>query len=182
MPRVPVHDLDTAPAASTDTLKHLEARMGQVLNIFGEMAHSPAVLNAYAAFDTALAEHGTLTDADTQAIRVAVSGYHDCHYCQSAYTMAAKAAGLTDDQTIELRHGTATFDPALDALIRLVREASDRRGYVDDTTWHHALNAGWRHDQLLEAFANVARTFLTNGFNHLVGTELDIPPAPNLDS
>lgn len=182
MPRVPVHDLDTAPAASADTLKQLEAQMGQVLNIFGEMAHSPAVLNAYAAFESALAEQGTLTEADTQAIRVAVSGYHDCHYCQSAYTMAAKAAGLTEDQTVELRHGSASFDDALDALIRLVREAADRRGFVADATWQRALEAGWRDDQLLEAFANVTRTFMTNGFNHLVGTELDVPPAPGLES
>lgn len=181
MPRVPAHDVDSAPAASRDTLKQLEASYGQVLNIFGEMAHSPAVLNAFAAFERALAEDGTLTEADKQAVRLAVSGYHDCHYCQSAYTMAAKAAGLSEQQTVELRQGTASFDDALDALVRLAREAVAHRGAIDDGTWQRALDAGWRDDQLLEAYANVARTFLTNGFNHLVHTELDVPPAPGLD-
>lgn len=33
---------------------------------------------------------------------------------------------------------------------------------------------------MVEAYANVARTFLTTGVNHLVGTELDVPPAPGL--
>lgn len=182
MARVPVHDLDTAPADSHDTLKQLEAKNGKVLNIFGEMAHSPAVLNAFAAFEAALTDHGTLTEADKQAVRLAVSGYHECHYCQSAYTVAAKAAGLTEEQTVEVRGGTASFDDALDALLRLVREATDRRGYVDEATWQRALDAGWRDDQLLEAFANVTRTFLTNGLNHMLGTELDVPPAPGLPS
>lgn len=182
MPRTPVHDLDSAPADSRDALKQLEASTGKILNIFGEMAHSPAVLNGYAALESALAEHGTLPEADKQALRLAVSGYHDCHYCQSAYTLAAKAAGLTDEQTVELRQGTASFDAALDALVRFARVAVAGRGDVDEATWQRAVEAGWRDDQLLEAFANVARTFLTNGFNHLVGTELDVPPATGLDA
>lgn len=181
MPRVPIHDLDTAPVDSHDALKQLEAAKGKLLNIFGGMAHSPAVLNSFAAVEGALADDATLIEADKQAIRLAVAGYQDCHYCQSAYTMAAKAAGLTEEQTVELRSGTASFDTALDALVRFAREAFDRRGHVDDATWERAIDAGWRDDQLLEAFANVARTFLTTGFNHLIGTELDVPPAPGLE-
>ena len=180
MTRIPVHDLDTAPEGSRDTLKQLEAAKGKLLNIFGGMAHSPAVLNGFAGLDGALADHATLSEAHKQAIRLAIAGYQDCHYCQSAYTMAGKAAGLTEEQTVELRGGSASFDGALDALVRFALEAFDRRGYVDDATWQRALDAGWRDDQLLEAFANVARTFLTSGFNHLVGTELDVPAAPGL--
>jgi AhpD family alkylhydroperoxidase len=180
MPRVPSHDPDTAPVASRDALKQLEAAKGKRLNIFSEMAHSPALLNAYAALEGALAEHGTLTEADKQAIRLAVAGAQNCRYCQSAYTLAAKAAGLTEEQTVELRGGTASFDDALDALVRFAREAFDAHGHVAETTWQRAIDAGWRDDQLLEAFANAARTFLTSGFNHLVGTELDLPPAPGL--
>jgi hypothetical protein len=41
-----------------------------------------------------------------------------------------------------------------------------------------ALDAGWSDRQLLEAFADTVRTILTNYFNHYVGTELDLPPAP----
>jgi AhpD family alkylhydroperoxidase len=180
MPRVPAHDLDTAPADSRPALRELQAHFGKVLNIFGEMAHSPPLLNAFVAFESALAEHGTLTESDKQAVRLAVSGYHDCRYCQSAYTLAAKAAGLTEEQTVELRGGTASFDASLDALVRFARTAADQRGHVDDATWKETLEAGWRDDQLLEAFANVVRTFLTNGFNHLVGTELDVPAAPGV--
>ena len=49
MPRLPVHSVETAPEECRDALKGLETRTGKVLNIYGEMATSPAVLNAYVA-------------------------------------------------------------------------------------------------------------------------------------
>lgn len=90
-------------------------------------------------------------------------------------------AGLAEDQTVELPQGRASFDPALDALVGFAVEAFAGRGHVAEATGQRALDARWREDQLLEAFANVARTFLTSGFNHLVGAELDVPAAPGLD-
>jgi hypothetical protein len=39
MTRVLVHTVQSAPEASRDTLKALEAQMGKVLNIHGAMAH-----------------------------------------------------------------------------------------------------------------------------------------------
>lgn len=181
MSRVPVHDSATVPAASKEALQGLEARFGKVLNIFGSMAHSPALLNAYAAYEQALAEHGTLTEGDKQAVRLAVAARQGCDYCQSAYTMAGRAAGLTEEETVEIRAGTAAFDRRLDALVRLAVELFDGRGHVSDATWRAALDAEWRDDQLLEVHANVTRTFLTTGLNRLVGTELDVPPAPGID-
>jgi len=44
MPRVPVHTVADAPAGSKDTLEGLGAQVDKVINIFGEMAHAPALL------------------------------------------------------------------------------------------------------------------------------------------
>ena len=49
MPRIPVRTLDSAPENSRDQLKALEEKFGKVLNIHGEMAHSPVVLQSYVA-------------------------------------------------------------------------------------------------------------------------------------
>ncbi len=46
MPRVPVHTVDTAPEAAQDNLRALTERVGKTLNIFGEMAHAPIVLES----------------------------------------------------------------------------------------------------------------------------------------
>jgi hypothetical protein len=59
MPRVPVHDLDSAPKASRDLLAALKQRHGKVLNIYGEMAHAPVVLAAYSGVQAAIAERGS---------------------------------------------------------------------------------------------------------------------------
>lgn len=177
MPRIPVHTVETAPEASRDTLKTLEARVGKVLNIYGEMAHSPAVLNAYAAMNRAIDEHSSLDAATREAIALAVGSVNDCGYCQAAHTGAGRAAGLEADQMIQIRRG-AVSDPRLGPLVSLVRQAAAAVGEVPDETWQAALDAGWTDLELTDAFASVAANLFTNYFNHYVGTELDLPAAP----
>jgi len=65
MTRIPVHTVDSAPEGSRDTLKALAGQFGKVLNIHGAMAHSPAVLETYAAIQEALKDTATF-DAKTR--------------------------------------------------------------------------------------------------------------------
>jgi len=44
-----------------------------------------------------------------------------------------------------------------------------------------ALESGWTDSELAEAFARIAVNLFTNYLNHMVGTELDIPPAAGLE-
>jgi hypothetical protein len=44
----------TTPAESRETLEALGKRFGGVLNIFGEMAHAPAVIDTYTAMERTL--------------------------------------------------------------------------------------------------------------------------------
>ncbi len=62
----------------------------------------------------------------------------------------------------------------------LARAAAANFGYVSDPIWQAALDAGWREDELAEAFAHIMANLFTNYFNHYAGTELDIPAAPPL--
>lgn len=101
MPRLPVHSVDTAPEHSRDALKLLEARTGKVINIYGEMAHSPAVLNAYVAMNEAITAHSRLDESTRQAIALAVAAVNGCTYCEAAHTVAGRAAGLTDEQMLQ---------------------------------------------------------------------------------
>ena len=182
MPRVPVHDLHTAPEGSRDALKTLEARHGgKIINIFGAMAHAPAMVELFRSAEQALVSSSSLDAATREAIHLAVANVNGCDYCQAAYTLACSREGFTEEQTIHIRQGAVAFDPALDALLAVTREAAERKGYVADDTWQRALDADWSDQQLLEAFADTVRTILTNYFNHFVGTELDLPPAPALE-
>lgn len=179
MPRIPVHTVDTAPAASRDALKALESKYGKVLNIHGEMAHSPSVLHAYVALQDVLREHATIDARTREAIALAVGNQDDCDYCQAAHTGGGKAVGLTDDEMIAVRRGRVE-DPKLNVLLALAREFTAKVGSTGDDTWQAALDAGWSDEQLTELTTHVTLNLLTNYFNHHVHTELDMPEAPTL--
>ena len=88
MPRIPVHTVDSAPENSRDPLKALEAKFGKVLNIHGEMAHSPVVLQSYAALQNVIGDFGTFDARTREAIALTVGNVDRCGYCQSAHTVA----------------------------------------------------------------------------------------------
>ncbi len=182
MPRVPVHDLESAPSASQDLLKGLKEKHGKILNIHGEMAHAPAAISLYVSAEDAISGQTSLDLATRKAIHLAVSAVNGCGYCQSAYTVGCKRAGFDEDQTVAIREGHAgEFDGKLSALLDVCREIAANTGYVDDGTWQAAIDAGWSDTEILEAFADAIRAIVTNYFNHLTGTEIDMPLAPGLD-
>lgn len=180
MTRVTIHDTDSAPTESRDGLKALEQKFGRTLNIFGAMAHSPTVLNAFLALDGAIADNTSLDRRTREAIHLTIATVNECDYCQGAYTMAAKGAGFDEDQTKQIRRGEVDGEEQLNALLAFARQVAQSKGHVDDTTWTAALDAGWEERQLLEAYADTVRTIFTNYFNHLVDTEQDVPTAPPL--
>ena len=124
MPRVPVHTVESAPEGSRDNLKAVESRFGKVLNIFGEMAHAPAVIGLFTAAEGTIAEHTSLDRKTREAIHLTVAQVNDCRYCQAAYTGAAKMAGFTADEAIAIRRGEADFDERLAALLPVARETA----------------------------------------------------------
>lgn len=180
MPRIPVHTVGSAPAASRTELAGLESKFGKVLNIHGEMAHSPVVLQAYVALQQVIAEHGTFDGRTREAIALAVGNVDECSYCQAAHTAGGRAAGLSDDEMLQVRRDGVDFDAKLAALLTLAREMTANTGSVQDTSWHLALEAGWSDTELTELTTHVSLNLFTNYFNHLVDTDLDLPAAPSL--
>jgi AhpD family alkylhydroperoxidase len=182
MPRVPVHTTDTAPDAAKDNLRALTEQVGKTLNIFGEMAHAPVLLDSYVQLESRLSSGSSLDQRTRAALHLTVANVNGCDYCQAAYTAQAKANGFSDQDAVAIRAGRLDTDPTIQAAIAVAREIAAGKGFVDDATWAAALEAGWSDAQLLEVFLEVVRTIFTNYFNHLVGTELDLPAAPDLPS
>ena len=180
MTRIPVHTVDNAPEQSRDQLKALEAQFGKVINIHGAMAHSPVVLQAYVALQQVIGDHGSFDPATREAIALVVGNVDRCSYCQSAHTLGAKRAGLSEEQTVAIRDGSYAEDVKLATLLTLVRESAGNLGTVADDTWQAALDAGWSDAELTEVSVHIALNLFTNHFNHLVDTDLDLPPAPGL--
>jgi AhpD family alkylhydroperoxidase len=177
MTRIPVHTVDSAPEGSRDALRARKVTFGTILNSHGAMAHSPAVLETYAAIQSVLADKGALDERDREVVAIAVANVDQCDYCQAVHTLTGKAAGLTEQETIGIRRGQVQ-DAKTAALVVLVREQAGDVGHVQDSTWQAALEAGWSDAELTETSAVVALDLFTNYFNHLVQTDLDLPAAP----
>jgi AhpD family alkylhydroperoxidase len=181
MARVPIHTTDDVPNGSKEPLERQSARVGKAINIFGAMAHSPALIGLYDAAEQVLSERSNLDARTREAIHLTVANVNACEYCQAAYTGSARKQGFSKAETLEIRRGVVDGDEKLTALLGYAREIAGTKGWVEESTWQRALESGWSDVELLDAYADVVRTVLTNYFNHLVGTDLDLPAAPDLD-
>jgi AhpD family alkylhydroperoxidase len=132
------------------------------------------------ALQQVIRDYGTFDPATREAIALVVGNVDRCSYCQSAHTLGAKRAGLSEGQTVAIRDGSYAEDARLAALLTLVRESAGNLGTVQDSTWQAALEAGWSDAELTEASVHIALNLFTNHFNHLVDTDLDLPRAPGL--
>ncbi|MFF4653085.1 carboxymuconolactone decarboxylase family protein [Streptomyces sp. NPDC001380] len=180
MSRIARHTVQDAPEAGREALAGLAFPNGRLLNIFGHMAASPAVLHGYLGLRSAIAEHGTLDGRTQEAIALAVAAENACDYCQAAHTAGGTQAGLTREETVAIRRGDTAFDPRLGALLAVARQAAAKVGVVDDAAWEAARAAGWTDEQLAELHVHIAINLYTNHFNHWAATELDLPAAPAL--
>ena len=75
-----------------------------------------------------------------EAFALTVGAVNACDYCQSAYTISATRAGLTEEQNLAIRSGRPTDDAWLNALLRVVREDASQVGCVGDGNWNAALD------------------------------------------
>ena|SRR5215472_272396 len=177
MTRIPTHTLQDAPEASRPIMEGIIAfsPTGKVLNLHAQLAHSPAVLAAYAAIRQATAEHGTLDPKVRSALMLATAGV--CHngYTRDLTTLLGLRAGWSRQQAAALLAGQSSGDSAIDALAGVVREAASRSGEVSDLAWQHAEASGWRSEQIAEAFAYLGLTVYTAYFLNYACTPEDLP-------
>jgi hypothetical protein len=177
MTRIPSHTVDDAPEASRALLQEMIqfSPTGRSLNMHAQMAHSPAVLEAYVSLRRATARLGTLDQALRAALMLASAAAAGNRYALAVLSALALRSGWRQDQVDALWDGKDLGDDAADALVALVREASAGQGRVSDLTWASAQAAGWTDEQLAEAFCYLGLAVFTVYFLNYARTELDLP-------
>ncbi len=105
----------------------LQKGLGFVPNLYAYFAKSETALADYLAFQN---RKSTLKAKEREVINLVTSQINGCRYCQSAHTVLGKMNGFTDEQVIEIRKGTASFDSKLDALARFTAAVVTNRGKV----------------------------------------------------
>lgn len=178
MQRIQQVQKDNADNATLQLLNGVEQKMGMVPNLISTMANSTAVANAYLGFSQNLSS-GTLPARVREQIALVVGEANSCGYCVAAHTVMGKLAGLSKEETVEARKGLAS-SRAEQAAIEFAGKIVEKRGLVSDEDLREVRDAGYDEGQIGEIVANVALNTFTNYFNHVAGTEVDFPAAPEL--
>jgi uncharacterized peroxidase-related enzyme len=170
------------PAQATGQTKELygaiQRAIGAVPNIYQGLGNSPVALEGVLHTDGIL-KKGQLTGAEIEAVKLAVSEAYGCDYCLAAHTLLGKKAGLTGEETISIRRGTAE-QPKLHALVKFVNVALHPQARISDADLGAVKAAGYSDAQIAETVQVIAATVFTNLFNRVHLTALDFPAAPAL--
>jgi len=108
------------------------------------------------------------------------SQYNDCYYCQSAHTVIAGLNGYSNDQILEIRGGSAGFDPQLNALAKFTLGIVSNRGKVTTAEKDAFFDAGYSEQNLIDVVMNIGDKTISNFLHNIAGFEVDFPSAPRL--
>lgn len=178
MPRIQPVNKDNADPATANLLGTVKKKLGIVPNIIATMANSTAVANAYLGFSQSLSG-GSLPARLREQIALVVGETNNCDYCVAAHTALGKGAGLTEAETCDARRAQAK-DEKEEAALVFAQKVVSERGWVSDEDVQRVRQAGYTDGEIGEIVANVALNIFTNYFNHVAGTEVDFPAAPEL--
>ena len=154
MSRFPIHDELTAPEGSVPLMKAASSTAGQLPNLVGVLAGSPAVLRAYARFRHEL-RAATLPAVTVERISLAIAQHHGSEPGLVQHHRAARRTGLGIDEVTAARSWDSA-DAREAALLRWLKALVEDGGRVPEHLHEGAREAGWSQEQLLEAMALVA--------------------------
>ncbi|MHC5109608.1 MAG: carboxymuconolactone decarboxylase family protein [Planctomycetota bacterium] len=180
MARLKVRTTADADAKTRSLLEGIEKKMGRVPNLLGTMANSPAVLQAYGGFSSALAGGGLSTRLREQ-IALTVAEANGCDYCLAAHSALGRMAGLRDEEIADSRRG-ASPDRSTDAALTFARQVVAERGFVSDGDVDAIRRAGFDDGGIAEIVGVVALSIFTNYFNQVADTEVDFPEVEPIKS
>jgi uncharacterized peroxidase-related enzyme len=178
MTRFDVPTRDQAAPASQPAFDALQQALGFVPNLFATLAYSPTALPDYLALQN---RRSSLRAREREVINLVVSEVNGCRYCQSAHTALGRRAGLTEEQILEVRGGTAAFDPKLDALARFTHAVAERRGHPEPAVVDAFLAAGYTREHVVDAIMVIGDKVITNYLHGVTQVPIDFPLAPELE-
>ena len=173
MSRLSIPTVDSAPEASKPVLDAVHQQLGVVPNLFRLIGNSPAALEGFAAFSTALRR--TLDVRTRERIALAVAQVNGCDYCLSAHSyLASNLAKLSPEEIAQNRRGGST-DPKADAAVRFAAGVARERGHVGDADLSAVRLAGYDDAEIVEIVALVVENSFTNYLNEVAKTDIDFP-------
>lgn len=156
---------------------NLQKGLGFVPNLYAYYAKNETALGDYLALQN---RKSTLRAKEREAINLATSQINGCSYCLAAHTALGKMNGFTDEQIIELRKGSASFDSKLDALVKFVASTLSNKGKASEEMKQAFFDAGYTEANMIDVVIVIGDKIISNYIHNLTGFEVDFPAAQPL--
>jgi len=168
---------DNVSEQNNQIFDDLESKLGFVPNIYATYAYSDHAPARYLTFSNGKT---SLNNKEKEVINLVVSQVNGCTYCQAAHTQLGKMNGFSEEETIELRQGRATFDSKLDALVKLAKSIAKHHGNITDDELERFFDAGYTKENLVDVIVNIGEKATTNFLHNVTRIPVDFPAAPEL--
>lgn len=156
---------------------NLQKVLGFVPNLYAYYAKNETALGDYLTLQN---RKSTLKAKEREVINLVTSQINGCDYCQAAHTALGKMNGFTDEQIIELRKGSASFDSKLNALAKFTASAVENRGRANEESKEAFFTAGYDEANMIDVVVVIADKIMSNYLHNLTGFEIDFPLAQQL--
>lgn len=155
----------------------LQKGLGFVPNLYAYFAKNETALGDYLTLQN---RKSTLRGKEREIINLVTSQINGCRYCQSAHTVLGKMNGFTEEQILEIRKGSATFDSKLDALAKFTASAVQNRGRASEESKAAFFAAGYTEANMIDVIIIVGDKIISNYLHNLTGFEIDFPLAEQI--
>lgn len=158
---------------------NLKSQVGFVPNLYATYTYSENGLSDY----LTLANRKTsLSGKEKEVINLVVSEVNNCTYCKAAHTAIGKMNGFSEEEILEIRGGTASFDSKLDALAKYVKSAVVNRSKPEESTIEAFFAAGYTKAQLVDTVILIGDKTISNFLHGSTQIPVDFPLAVELEA
>lgn len=171
---------ESAQGRTKELFDVVQQSFGVIPNTARVMANSPAVLDSYLAFSTAMGNAGIGAKLRNQ-VQLNTSETNSCDYCTSILSAVAPTAGLSADDILAGRTGDSE-DHRIKAAMTFANEVLEHRGKISDEQLAAVKAAGFGDGEIVEIVTSVVLGCFTNFLNNVADTELDIPQAESVEA
>lgn len=175
MQRISSVNPESARGRSKELIEQVQQAFGTIPNAVKVMALSPAVLESYLTFSSAMSKAKIGEKLHSQ-VKLTTSETNECEYCTSILSAVAPSAGLSADDILAGRTGN-TDDLRIKAALAFANDVLDSRGKVSDNQLSAVRDAGFGDEEIVEIVASVVLGCFTNFLNNVANTDLDVPAA-----
>ena len=167
---------EVAPANQA-IFDNLKKNLGFVPNLYAYYAKNDTALGDYLALQN---RKSTLNNKEREVVNLVTSQINGCKYCQSAHTVLGKMNGFTDEQVIELRKGSASWDAKLDALVKFTAAVVTNKGNAPEEVKEAFFEAGYTEANMIDVVIVVGDKIISNYIHNLTQFEIDFPLADEI--